>query len=69
MKPGSSYVARGWETKKLWSMVRNPELWDNAPATRKHAPHELALRIRAHFGYDWLMMYKRERRRATTQRK
>lgn len=30
--------------------------------------HELALRIRAHFGYDWLMLYKRERRKAARGR-
>lgn len=29
--------------------------------------HELGLRIRAKYGYDWLMLYKRERRGSVKQ--
>jgi hypothetical protein len=62
MKPGPSNLTLNWTTDKIREIV-NAETRAHYTYAAAYA-HELALRIRAHYGYDWLMLYKKERRAA-----
>lgn len=57
MLPWATKVIREIVVKRSWPLMYSPA-----------SSHELALRIRAQFGYEYLMMYKRARRKAVAAR-